>query len=389
MGAEYALPSVENLHAYLRFTGWTEQPGGSAGAQWMNGESSVGVPYVFDDYFVRSVVERLGWFEGREPSQVARSARYLLFDVTHLRAANDHRITDTIPLATAGRIVTSARAMLRAVATTARWERAVVGTYSAIGDAVVRQALMGHTERGSFVIPVLVPLPEPVQSDRHQPPLDEGETPTFHRAPAEPFARRVVRTFAQSMQAIQEIIVDPARDPTTDQIHELIYRGVSREFCTALAGILTESDIAEFSARVDWAPGVAAPATMPRQTDIGADAVDLVLAVAERMQRQPARPENREVFSGTIVQLRHESQSDPFGEIAVSTLRRGKPSEILVRLPLELYRSVWEWHSSGRAVLVEGAINRTPGKQLRVEHPIRCHPVDEMFADYPEATGIT
>jgi hypothetical protein len=375
---EYALPSISDIKAYLRFHGWSEQAPGYAGAIWTKGDRRIGVPASPDAHSIRGIIERVALSEQRNPKDVADSARFLLFDVTYLRAANDYRTFDTIPLETASRVINSGRAMLRATATTARSERAQIGQgFSRIGDAVVKHALMGHTEKGSFVFPVLVPLPGLPEPDMHQPMLDHG-TPLFHRSAPEPFERRVVRTFAQSMQALQELVVQPARTPTTDNIHELVYRGVSREFCTALAGILSETSVAEFETRVDWSPVVPAPETMPRNISIDADAVELIEAVALRLYQQKVDP--RQVFSGTIVQLRHEDESDPFGEIAISTVRKGHQSEILVRLPMVEYRHAWEWHSSRQAVLVEGSIRRTPGtKRLIVDNPIRCHPVDELF----------
>lgn len=382
---EYTLPTVRDLVAYLEFTGWTRQQEGVAGALWARYGRRLGVPYEPDRDLIRGVVERIAAAEERMVKQVADAARYLLYDVTHLRAANDYRIVDSIPLRTAERIIGSARSMLRATATTARWERAQIGSnYSPLGDDVVRQALMGHTERGSFVIPVLVPLPEPAPPDPHQPTLDHGAA-EFHEAPAEPFERRVVRTFAQSLQALHELVVEPARDPSTDEIHELVYRGVSREFCSALAGILTEPAVGEFEARVDWSPAVPAPRTMPASVAIDADAADLVRNVADKLRQQRVDP--RQVFSGTIVQLRHEAEDDPYGEIAVSTVRRGRPSEVLVRLPLADYRRAWEWHDQRRAVLVEGAVRRTPGRPLRVDNPIRCHPIDEMLLGNDASLG--
>jgi hypothetical protein len=377
MPIEYTLPQIRELRAYLRFQGWIEQPPGPTGALWNKNGSRVGIPDEPDSDLVRGVVERVARAEGTTAKNIADAARYLLFDVTYLRAANDFRIADTIPLETAGKIITSARSMLRATATTARYERAQISnSYSRLGDDVVRQALMGHTEKGSFVIPVLVPLPEPSEPDIHEPTLDHNLA-EFHRAPAEPFERRVVRTFAQSMQAVQELVVEPAHAPTTDQMHELVYRGVSREFCSALAGILGERAVAQFEARVEWAPGVPAPETMNRSVSIDADAADLVRNIADKLRQQRVDP--RQVFSGTIVQLRHETNDDPYGEIAISTVRRGRPSEVLVRLPLPRYRQAWDWHNAGRAVLIEGSVRRAPGKPLRVDNPRRCHPVDEMF----------
>lgn len=216
MADEYALPTVRELRNYLLFQGWTEQAPGPVGAVWAKDGARVGVPFEPDESLRRGIVERVARAENQSPLVVSREARYLLVDVTYLRVVNDYRITDTIPLQTAARIIASGKAMLRAAATTARWERAQIGnSYSRLGDEVVREARMGHTERGSFVIPVLVPLSRDETPDPHEEHLysDHNQSES-HRVRPEPFERRVVRTFAQSMQAVREILVDPAQDPT-------------------------------------------------------------------------------------------------------------------------------------------------------------------------------
>lgn len=373
------LPTLVDLLSYLRTHGWSANSPGPGGTLWVNGESRIGVPRDPDDALISSVLSRLARAERRDVKATADAVRHVRFDVTHLRAVNDYRIVDKIPLGAATKLISSARMMLRAVATTARWERAqIAGSYSRIGDEVVREAFMGHTERGSFIIPVLVLIPEPEQPNPEQPTLyDEHQEPVLHNAAPEPFERRVVRTFAQSMQAVHDLVVEPGRAPTVDQVHELVYRGVSREFCTALANVLGDGAIGEFETTVDWASVVPAPDTMPRQVSISAEAVDLVQLVADRLRQQ--RAPSKQMFSGTIVQFRHEDRDDPFGEIAVSTIRRGRPSEVKVRLPLETYREAWEWHNAGRAVLVEGAIRRSPGKPGIVDAPVRFRPLDESM----------
>lgn len=383
MPVEQTLPTISELYAYLRFKGWTELRPGPAGSAWTNDRAQIGVPHDDTDAeLIEGSIRRIAKFEERNLRDVVESVRFLLYDVTHLRAANDHQIADTIPLDAASKILSSSRKMLQAAATTARSERAQIGSnYSTLGNRVARQALMGHTEKGSFVIPVLVALPEPDLPDIHEHMLIDGEI--FHRTAPEPFERRVVRTFTQSMQAVQEIVAEPAKEPTVDQIYELVYRGVSREFCTSLAGILSEPSVAQFGARVDWAPAVTPPTALTKSITIDSEAVELVKSVANRLRQQRVDP--NQIFSGTIVQLRHENPDDPFGEIAVSTMRRGRASEVLVRLPLDLYSQAWEWHYAGRAVLVEGIVRRAPGRPLRVDAPSRFHPVDEMFLPENEA----
>jgi hypothetical protein len=365
MPVEQMLPNISELYAYLRFKGWTELRSGPVGSAWVNDSMQIGVPHDDTDAeLIEASIKRIARFEERNLKDVVESVRFLLYDVTHLRAANDRQIADTIPLDAASKILSSARKILQATATTARSERAQIGSnYSTLGNRVAKQALMGHTEKGSFVIPVLVALPEPELSDIHENMLIDDEV--FHRAAPEPFERRVVRTFAQSMHAVQEIVAEPAKEPTVDQIYELVYRGVSREFCTSLAGILSEPSVAQFGARVDWAAAVTPPTALTKSITIDSEAVDLVRSVANRLRQQRVDP--NQIFSGTIVQLRHENPDDPLGEIAVSTMRRGRASEVLVRLPLGLYSQAWEWHYAGRAVLVEGIVRRTPGRPLRVD----------------------
>ncbi|MCP2243352.1 hypothetical protein [Lentzea aerocolonigenes] len=116
---------------------------------------------------------------------------------------------------------------------------------------------------------------------------------------------------------------------------------------------------------------------MPRQVSISAEAADLVRFVADRLRQQ--RVPSKQIFSGTIVQFRHENRDDPYGEIAVSTMRRGRQSEVRVRLPLDDYRTAWDWHNAGRAVLVEGLIRRSPGKPGIVDDPVRFQPLDELM----------
>lgn len=375
MVTELLLPTLEDVRAYLRLSGWLEQAPGPMGAMWAKNGFRVGVPAEADDGLIRGVVERVAKAEGRPIKQVADAARYVGYDVTYLSAANDSRVADAIPLETAQRMITHLRTMLRATATTARLERAQIGgNYSTVGDRVLDNALMGHTERGSFVIPVMVPLPALPLREDDQPALG-ADLVGYLEAPPEPFERRVVRTFAQSMQAMHDLVVEPARPPAADELLELVYRGVSQEFCSALAGVLKEDAVAQFEARVDWAARVPAPATMPGRVLINADAVDLVSYVADRLRRQ--KVDLRQVFSGMIFRLERQPD-DPFGEVGISTVRHGHPSKVTVRLTLEQYQRAWDWHNAGQAVLVEGTVRRGPGRRPRVDEPRRFHPLDEL-----------
>ncbi|MFC5662949.1 hypothetical protein ACFP3U_08115 [Kitasatospora misakiensis] len=369
------IPTMPQLRAYMKHTGWSSQPPGTGGAIWIKGEAKIGVPAVSknDPVIARGILERLAQHERISVAALAPKIRYHRMDVTLLRAANDHRITDTIPFEAAATVIGSARKLLRAAGTTAWHERGdIAGNYARRGDEVLKRARMDHTQEGSFIIPVLVPLPDPPAVSEGQMPLPDME---LYTAAPEPFERRVTRTFAQSIMAVKEIIVDPEGTPSVGDLHTVVERGVSREFCSALAQILAEPAIGEFETTFDWAESLPGPATMPDSISIDGDAHRKIEEAAAMLKR--TRIDARSSFSGNIIELRRLTK-DPFGYVTISTVRRGRLSEIRVRLPFAHYQEAVSWHQTQRAVIVEGEVLVGIGRRLMVDNPVKCRPIDEF-----------
>ncbi|MCT9139113.1 hypothetical protein [Streptomyces violarus] len=368
------IPSITQIRTYLQAKGWESQPPGAAGTIWHLDGAMIGVPAVNDPGIASGIVERIARQEQRSPKDVALSIRYHLMDVTYLRAANDYAITDTIPFEAASTVITSARKLLRAVGTTAWNERGEIGgNYARQGDAVLRRARMDHTQEGSFIIPILVPLSHMEDVPGAAP--QEADLELFQAAP-EPFERRVTRTLAQSLMAVKEIIVEPESSPTVGDLHAVVARGVSREFCTALAKILTEPSVSEFETSFAWASSVPAPETMPSAVSIESDASEKIEEAAGKLKRH--RIDSTSTFSGNIVELRHVGD-DPFGIATISTVRRGRRSEIRVRLPYETYQEAIIWHRARRVVIVDGEVKHGVGRRLVVDNPVDCRPIDEIL----------
>ena len=105
----------------------------------------------------RGLIDRLGAYEQRPPETVAVSIEHYYIDVTRFRAANDFRIAGTIQLLAGVDLISSAYKMLRASATTARQPKShIAGSFSLLGDKLVEEARLGHTEEGSYILPVLI-----------------------------------------------------------------------------------------------------------------------------------------------------------------------------------------------------------------------------------------
>ena len=84
-------------------------------------------------------------------------------------------------------------------------------------------------------------------------------------------------------------------------------------------------------------------------------------------------------MSGAIVGLRH-SPHDSYGYITISTARNGRPAEVTIKLPYPRYREALTWHADRRVLLVEGEVEGGRGQRLRLDEPLRCQPIDDLFS---------
>ena len=369
------------LELYLRRTGWRADPPGPAGALWRHGgDAVIAVPDDVGPTTVewRGVLERLARFEQRPVRDVATSVELQLIDVTRLRAANDIVIRGSIPLGAGVSLVSSAWSMLRASATTAVRPRAhIAGNFSRAADEIAEQARLGHTQEGSYVIPVLMPLTRPEEAPAERPPVPGLE---LERLAHEPPERRVMRTFAQALAAVDRVIIGPERTPSSGDLQAAVVAGASRELVTALHRVLADDAIAQFEASFSWAEGIARPAGVPAVVRMPADAAPRLEQAARQLKASSYTPD--EVITGPIVELRHEPDN-PFGEISVLTMRRGRPTEVRVRLGVEQMAETFDWARDGRSVVCEGRIRRSPGQRLRIDAPQRIQPLDETYLPTP------
>jgi hypothetical protein len=288
----------DNLNRYLTQTGWEKQPPGPAGSLWfqtspeLHYRVALAVPDRIEPEAgeLAGILRRLAAFERRTAADIKMNILTQYVDITRLRAANDHIINGTIPLSAGVSLVESARSMLRAAGTTARRPRPQIkGAYSKLGDEIAEQARMAHTEDGSYVLPIWMPL---------TPPEDEWNTlfsETEQRMPMETQERRVTRTLAQSLEAVQKVILQPASAPrNTGDLLPVIAAGGSREMLLALHRILQDPAVAEFEAAFTWAGGLKAPGGVSERVTLESEAAPL-LKDAARLLKAPDRFPDRDL----------------------------------------------------------------------------------------------
>lgn len=379
------------VRAYLARTGWEERQPGVAGALWQRGAGpehvaekapsegsapTLAVPFSIRPSTTewRALVERVAAYEGRASSEVAFQIEHFYTDVTRLRAANDYVIGGSIPLTAGVDLISSAYKLLRASATTARQPKAhIAGNFSRLGDHIVAEARLGQTEQGSYILPVLVPLTEP-ETEQHED-LWHVE-PGVDRVAPEPPERRVTRTLAQALTAVDARIVQPAREPSMADMGPLVAAGASRELVVALNQIFSDHSVAMFETSFAWAPGVTAPASVPSRISLPAEANELLIKASRLLRSSKRDPSER--ITGPIVEVRH-IPNDPYGAVAVQTVRHGRQVEVRVRLNAAQLDPVHDWMRSARTIVIEGQIQKDPGRPLRIDYPSNVYPLDETF----------
>lgn len=371
----------DNLRGYLKSHGWVEQSPGRAASLWyapdLPGEgSSLIVPSHVEpgSFEWRSVIKRLAAFEQKPVDDIVVSIATQYVDVTRLRAAGEDVIQGSIPLEAGVKLVNSARTMLRTVGTTARRPRAAIdGKYSPHGDSIVGQARMAHTEDGSYVVPILMPLPTPSPIESEE---DTFEGMEIERMPVESSERRIMRMLAQTIAAAHEVIIRPEHSPRrASDLLPFIHAGGSKELITALHSILSEPTVATLETNFTWAGGVDAPGGVANTVVIEAEAVSRLERAADLLHPSERFP--GQVYSGQIIAIMHRPGSD-YGEIEIDTFHNNRPCRLRVQLGREVFSKTYDWARDERAVLVEGEVSRV-SRRLTVENPHRIGPLDELI----------
>lgn len=364
----------ESLEWFLTKHQWRQMAQGSAGKLWTHEAGAVvAVPWDLspNDMQWDGVIARIAAPLNEAAPTVSTAIRNAYIDVTDFRAADDILIEGTIPVEAGFSLISTARTLLRASATTSRGTRARIGgNYSKPAERIVERARFGHTKQGSYILPMLVPL------DMNSLQGKDSEGHQLFSYDHEPEERRATRTMAQALTAVQQLVVNPAKEPSSATLDDLVTAGVSREMVAALHDIVSAEAVSVFSAEFIWAAALESNSTLPKSVSIAADASDLLQLTAKKMR--PATKKQTESFTGAIVQLRDE-ESLTFGEVKIQTVRKGRSCEIAVLLADENLRKSHEWFSTKETLVVEGEVTSLPGKGLRITSPTRVQPLRETM----------
>lgn len=377
------MPIRDRTVALLQRENWIETSRGTVGSMWkprdltlLDSGAAIGLADAehWDEFALRSVVERLAHWTDRPASVVREQIELWDIDVTRLRAANDHRLADSIPLQAGAVLLNSARVMFRSAATAAtRGPKAAIhGSYSKLGDALADTVRMGHTERGSYVVPVMVPVGAADEVDQTtEQPLIELATEV------ESAERRMSRTFADAFSAVQSRIVEPDRIPGPEALLEIVSAGVTTEFVNAVAQVLDEQAVATLEARFNWAASQERPASAVELVSMPKAAVEVLHHTARKMRSQ--KVSLPEMISGPIIQITADPNAHDVG-FAVKTMRRGRPATVHVAASAKDRDEIINWLKRRLTVTVIGKVERISAG-LVVRRPSSYGPAEFDLSD--------
>jgi hypothetical protein len=379
----------EGLAARLNASGWAVAGEGNLGVVWRpaelrastsgrepSDEVSIVIPWrlTTQSFEYRGVVERVAAATRISFQALDRLLRHMRFDVSEFRLEADD-VSETSRLAAGVALLDSVRTLFRASATASRTSRpSIDGRYSQVGDEIASEARMAHTKRGSFVVPILMPIP-PDEPDPAVPQLAA-------MAPPESGQRRVTRTMAQALSAMKGQILDAPQLPSRSMLADLVVAGVTRESVMAVQRVLIAPGVTELDASFEWAAGHRSTQTLPTTVEFPRDAAPVLAAAADLMRTSRMSVEER--LSGVVVEVRHEP-NDPFSEFAIGTVVRGRSCEVRVTIPSEDITKATQWLVAGDVIVVSGPIERQKGRPLRIRRPTGVYRLAEgqLFQSQP------
>lgn len=341
-----------DLAAYLRTRGWTEQER-TAGrfSIWTlgrNGDSfEVLLPLDvgFRDYALRigELLRTLELVEDRSQLELLADVATSFADLIRVRALADGAHDGRIGLDAGLELMRNAREMMLAAACAAIEPRPHYPSRKPDRAMEYLASLeMGQTERGSYVLSILSPVPPALQGSL----FPDAE---------EPFERRVTRTLAEAATAARDAAEESAATGQLEPFQRAVQRGVSANLCDALSGLHQAGGGDRLDLGVSWASARRADVSVPAVIHFTRDAAN-VLREASRIFKETGAETDFELL-GYVIGLKREEGAET-GTVTVSGLVDGSLRKVRMELSGAAYERAIEAHKCQQLVRCEGELAR-------------------------------
>lgn len=303
---------------------------------------------------VNELVHFLGELEERTPWAVLRDLSLAETDLIRVQLPDVHT-GPSIPIADAALLLTEAQNLLRAAAcSVTKPQRAFRAGRNKAASDYLETVRMGQTERGSFIINVLSPVP-PSLAETDQPGL-------FPAEPSPPFERQAVRKLDSGLRAARDAVRQADYGQGISAFEDRVHDGVSANLCSAAATLVERGRGLVVS--ISWSLGRPEPGG---RTETRFDASDApVLEEASRLlkSRQERADEHIEGYVSRLA--RDESATE--GTVTIKTPIDGLLTSVKVAFAPEDYGLVSQAHAERQTVSLEGDLRRE-GSRWHLHNP--------------------
>lgn len=303
---------------------------------------------------VSSLILQLSEYENRTELQVFQDLSGSDRDVVRVRAPEANG-DGSVDIDAGVSIITQGRDLLLSAACSANEPRPAYRAGSnKEASAYMKRVRLGQTERGSFIVSLLAPVPPLLTSPR--------QAELWPLPSEEPYDRLVTRFLADGLQAAHKAAEQWVRGDGITAFSQGVRKGVSANLCEALSNLIEAGDGLDVS--ITWAR--TRPAPEPRRKVVFSRTEAEVFKEAARVLRmqEPRLDERLEAY--VVGAGRKLEEND--GLVTLKTFIDGKPASVKTKLPSDLYTQALSAHDEKLAVSLTGDLRRD-GQRWRLEHP--------------------
>lgn len=345
-----------DVAAYLRSHGWQPSDFDTSGRaiRWVleaedQFEILLPLDRDFRDFTLRisETLKVLSIAEDRSELEVFHDLTTAAVDVVRVRAQSRRSEDSSLPIEDGVALVEQSRNLMLAAACSAVEPRQQYPARKPTRAVeYLRNIRLGQTERGSYVLTLISPVP---------PQLAEEDAGRLFADVEEPFERRVVRTLADGLQATKGAAASVAT--RADGIHVFrrgVERGISANLCEALAELGGET---RRSVTISFAWSLTRPGPNDLFSVTFDDDAMPIISEAARLLRETS-PQQDVVLTGSVYRLeRSDDETDP-GRISVVGVVDNELRRVTLDLNPEDYNNAITAHRDGIAVSVRGDLVR-------------------------------
>jgi hypothetical protein len=313
----------------------------------------------FADFYLRmaEVLKILAKTEARSQLDILRDVQTASADLVRLRAPARDAADGNLAIDAAVSFVESARDLMLAAACAAIDKRSYFATRKAQqATDYLDRVRMGQTERGSFVLTILSPVP---------PTLKSKQDALFSVEPPEPYERAVTRTLAQSLATVSSAAETAAAQGDMKPFIDAVQWGVSANLCEAIVKISAVSVDEGVDIAIAWSPSRLIATETLNHIRLQGDAIPLIEEAA-RLFRETSAIDDFELQGAVIGLARPEGAM--IGRVTVAGFIEGQARKVQIELPDIEYAQAITAHEQEAIVVCTGELVKN-GRSYRLQNP--------------------